>query len=185
MMKNKKIWILLILLFLFIGAISGYFFLYSFDQNEKVLSDESAELKPEGFEDLYTLRIFYPIFTRLHMTEKKLPRRTKQIAIAEAVIEEYFKGFGNGKISHLPRNVKLLGLYRGLDDILYIDLSDALRTNFQGDALSEYLLLKGLYESLISNLRDFDNFKILVEGRELETLGGHFFLKYTLKDLLS
>jgi hypothetical protein len=69
--------------------------------------------------------------------------------------------------------------------MLYIDLSDEVRRNFQGDALSEYLLLNGLYESLVSNISDFQDVKILVEGRELETLGGHIYLKYPLKNILA
>jgi hypothetical protein len=60
-----------------------------------------------------------------------------------------------------------------------------MRRNFQGDALSEYLLLKGIYESLVSNVQDFQDVKLLVEGKEIETLGGHFYLKYPLKNTFS
>jgi spore germination protein GerM len=119
------------------------------------------------------------------MVGKRLPRRTRQTAIAEAVIEEYFRGPGSAKTSCIPLNVKLLGLYKDPRQILYVDLSDELRRNFQGDALSEYLLLKGFYESLISNLQDVQDVKILAEGREIESLGGHVFLKYPLKDVIS
>jgi hypothetical protein len=81
--------------------------------------------------------------------------------------------------------VSILGIYKGSDQILYVDLSDELRRNFQGDALSEFLLLKGLYESLLANLQGIEDVKILVEGKEIETLGGHFYLKYPLKNLAS
>ena len=37
---------------------------------------------------------------------------------------------------------------------------------------------------IMTNLQEFRDFKILVEGKEIETLGGHFYLKYTLKNLL-
>lgn len=104
------------------------------------------------------------------------------MAMAGAVIEEYFKGPGNVKSSQIPQNVKLLGLYKDSSQMLYVDLSDELRRNFQGDALTEYLLLKGLYESLISNLQDVQDIKILIEGKEAETLGGHLSLKYPLKN---
>jgi hypothetical protein len=135
--------------------------------------------------DFSALRIYYPMEDRLEMIEKRVPRRTKQSAIAEAVIEEFFKGPGSGKIVHIPGNVKSLGIYRDEAQTLYVDLSDELRRNFQGDALAEYLLLKGLYESLISNLQDIQDIKILVEGKEMESLGGHFYLKYPLKNTVS
>jgi hypothetical protein len=126
------------------------------------------------------VRISHPREGKLEMTERKLPKRTKNIAVAEAVIEEFFRGAING--SPIPKDVKLLGLYRDMNQILYVDLSDELRRNFQGDAFDEYLVLKGMYESLISNVQDFQDLKVLVEGKEIESLGGHFFLKYPLKN---
>ncbi|MBS1233295.1 MAG: hypothetical protein H6R42_949, partial [Nitrospirae bacterium] len=50
---------------------------------------------------------------------------------------------------------------------------------------AEFLLLKGLYESIISNVQDIQDVKILIEGKETETLGGHLFLLYPLKDMVS
>jgi len=68
---------------------------------------------------------------------------------------------------------------------LYVDLSDEFRRNFQGDVLAEFLLLKGLYESLISNEQEIQDVKILIEGKEIETLGGHLLLTYPLREMVS
>jgi hypothetical protein len=76
-------------------------------------------------------------------------------------------------------------VYKGADRILYIDLSDEFRRNFQGDAFTEFLLLKSLYESLISNVEDIQDVKVLIEGKEAETLGGHLYLLYPLKDMVT
>ena len=119
------------------------------------------------------------------MTERKIPKRISNTAIAEAVIEEFFKPTAANGASAIPHNVKLLGLYKDEGQMLYIDLSDEVRRNFQGDAMSEYLLLKGIYESLVSNVQDFQDCKILIEGKEIETLGGHYYLKYALKNTFS
>ena len=83
------------------------------------------------------------------------------------------------------KDTKILGIYRGTDKILYVNLSDEFRRNFQGDVMAEFLLLKGLYESLISNIDDVQDVKVLIEGNELETLGGHLYLKYPLKGLVT
>jgi len=64
-------------------------------------------------------------------------------------------------------------------------LSDDFRRNFWGDALTEFLLLKGLYQSIIANVEDIVDVKVLIEGKELETLGGHLYLMYPLKDIVS
>ena len=105
--------------------------------------------------------------------------------IADATVEEYLKGPRDKEGSVIPKDTKILGIYRGADKILYINLSDEFRRNFQGDVMAEFLLLKGLYESLISNIDDIQDVKVLVEGKELETLGGHLYLRYPLKEMVT
>jgi hypothetical protein len=181
-MNNKTIWILLVFLFFIAGAAGSYFFLKHFAPgSQQPLPGEAQAPSPDG-QDFFVIRVFEPKGGKLEMAERRLQRRTKNLAIAEAVIEEFFKAAGNG--SSVPRNVKLLGIYWDRDKVLYLDLSDELRRNFQGDALDEYLVLKGMYESLVSNVQDFHDLKILVEGKEIETLGGHYFLKYPLMNTL-
>jgi hypothetical protein len=185
-LRSPGLWISLLLVLCIAGGVAGYLLFNRYYQLERRPSSVGAV--PSGSaqeEDLFNLRMFYPVGERLQMVERILPRRTKDTAITEAVIEEYFKGPGEGLASCIPQNVKLLGLYKGADQVLYVDLSDELRRNFQGDALQEYLLLRGLYESLISNLQDISDIKVLVEGREIETLGGHVYLKYSLKNTVS
>jgi spore germination protein GerM len=184
-MSNKKTWIVLIVLFFLAGVSGSYFVFRTFARQDKSASAQGPSDEAAGQEDLFDLRMFYPIDGRIETIEKKLPRRTKQSTIAEAVVEEYFMGPENGKASPIPQNVRLLGIYKGYDRILYVDLSDEVRRNFQGDALSEFLVLKGLYESLIANLQDIQDVKVLVEGREIETLGGHFYLNFPLKNTVS
>lgn len=184
-MNNKFIWIFLIILFFLAGAAGSYFFSAKFTRTEKPPETMPVQNMPIVSEDLFSLRLYYPSYNSLVMFEKRLPRRTKPAAIAEAVIEEFFKGAPDNSSLSLLHNVKLLGLYKDASQILYIDLSDEFRRSFQGDALSEYLLLKGLHESLISNLQDYQDFKILIEGKEIETLGGHIYLKYPLKNIVA
>ena len=186
MNNSKKTWIVLVVVLFLAGAAGGYFFLHKFIARDKLAPSTSVqENLPGGAEDFFSLRLSYPVNNSLQVVEKKVLRRTRQSAMADAVIEEYLKGPGNGKTSQVPQNVNLLGLYKDSAQILYIDLSDEMRRNFQGDALTEYLLLKGIYVSLISNLQDVQDVKILIEGKEAETLGGHLYLKFPLKNTVS
>jgi hypothetical protein len=79
----------------------------------------------------------------------------------------------------------LLSVYYASDGILYVDVSDEFRRNFQGDALNEFLLLKGLYDSIITNVTGVQDVKVIVEGKEIESIGGHFFALYPLKNMLA
>ena len=170
----------MVILVFIAGAAGSYFFMKHFSPASRQAVQGQPQPSLPASKDFFVVRIFQPRDGKLEMTERKLPRRTKNIAVAEAVMEEFFRGAGNG--SHIPGDVKLLGLYRDMNQILYVDLSDELRRNFQGDAFDEYLVLKGMYESLISNVQDIQDLKVLVEGKEIESLGGHFYLKYPLKN---
>ncbi|MEW6067591.1 MAG: GerMN domain-containing protein [Nitrospirota bacterium] len=171
--------VLLISIF-FVGVAGGYlFFLYS--SKDKIVEKKIVDTDDTDFS---SVKIYYPISDHIQPEEKKIPQRIGQIKIAEAIIEEYLAGASDTASSIIPEGAKFLGVYRGADEILYVDLSDEFQRNFQGDAMSEFLLLKGLYKSLISNVEDIQDVKILIEGKEIETIGGHFYLLYPLRDMV-
>ena len=181
-MKNRALWILLIILFFVAGAVGSYFLMKYIIPAANHTAVVAPEQQSAEAHDLIAVRILLPRDKKLEMQERKLKRRIRSIDFAEALIEQFFKEAANEYA--IPQNVKILGIYRDPNQVLYIDLSDELRSNFQGDALDEYLLLKGMYETLLSNVQDFQDLKVLVEGKEIETLGGHFFLKYPLKSIV-
>ncbi|MHB8880796.1 MAG: GerMN domain-containing protein [Thermodesulfovibrionales bacterium] len=173
-------------LLLVAASAGGYYFFHNFTiTKQQAVQLSSQDLALPGQVDTTVVKLYYPAGTRLEMSEKSIPRRSGSNAAAEAIIEEYFKLSANSKGPAIPRNVRLLGIYRDPSQILYIDLSDELRRNFQGDALSEYLLIRGLYESLLSNISDIQDLKLLIEGKELDSLGGHIYLKFPLRNIIS
>lgn len=180
---NKTTRLILLVLLFVSGVIGGYFYFAKIIPGEK--ASEGLPGSSAGHEELFSLRIYYPVENHLQTEERRIPRKTGQISIAEAVVQEYLQGPSAGTPSYMPKDVKILGIYKGADRILYINLSDEFRRNFQGDAIAEFLLLKGLYESLISNVEDIQDVKVLLEGKEVETLGGHLHLLYPLKDIVS
>jgi spore germination protein GerM len=183
-MNIKRLSVIILLALIFLGGVAGgYLYFMKIFSREKP-TEEAVETLTRT-EDLFSLRIYYPVGDRLRIEERRLPRRTVQIAVAEATVEEYLKGPAGVASSSIPRDAKLLGLYKDADRILYVDLSDEFRRNFQGDALTEFLLLRGLYESLVSNIQDIQDVKVFIEGKEIETLGGHFYLLHPLKDMVS
>jgi hypothetical protein len=183
MNKRKLLIIILLGLLFMIGSFGGYLYFSRVSPKEPP-PEERIETLPKS-EDLISLKIYHPVSNRLQIEEKRIQGRIDQMAIAQAVVEEFLKGPVGVQSSDMPKDAKLLGIYRDADRILYVDLSEEFKRNFQGDALSEFLLLKGLYDSLVSNLNDIEDVKILIEGSETETLGGHLYLSYPLKDMVS
>jgi spore germination protein GerM len=185
-MDNKKtVGVLLLVLLFLAGVLGGYIYFSKIMPRENSSGVEGAAGTSSRTEDMFSLRIYYPVGNQLKIEERQIPRKTAQSAIAEATVEEYLKGPAGAGISYIPRDTKLVGLYKGADRILYVDLSDEFRRNFQGDVFAEFLLLKGLYESLVSNVEDVQDVKVLIEGKEVETLGGHLYLLYPLRDTVS
>lgn len=172
---------------LFVISVAGGYFYFSkkFPAQPPLIENVTEKGISLSTDDLVTLRIYYPSDDRLQMEERKVQRKTSQTGRAEAVVGEFLKGPVNARVSGIPRDTKLLGIYRGDDSVLYVDLSDEFRRNFEGDVVAEFLLLKGLYESLISNVQDIADVKILIEGRETESLGGHIYLIYPLKEIVA
>ncbi|RJQ23237.1 MAG: hypothetical protein C4560_00755 [Nitrospiraceae bacterium] len=89
--------------------------------------------------------------------------RTASLAATEDIIKKYLKPYG----------VRLLDLYVDRDGVVYIDLGDELKKNFRGDASEELGLIAGLYRSVGPAIPGFTALKILMEGHEADTLGGH------------
>ncbi|MDP2167281.1 MAG: GerMN domain-containing protein [Thermodesulfovibrionales bacterium] len=139
---------------------------------------QPLEAKPKG--ELMHLKMYYPAAGRL-MVEDRLTDAGGPPS--EAVVREFFKGASGG--SHMPEGVRLLGIYQGEDGILYVNLSDEVSRNFHGDAMYEFLLLSGIYESLMSNAHGAADVKLLVDGREIDSLGGHLLLLHPLGETVT
>ncbi|HXX58833.1 MAG TPA: GerMN domain-containing protein [Thermodesulfovibrionales bacterium] len=178
--KKRVLWVLLFVILFGAGIAGGYLFVsqrFSIQKREPAHAQPPVQAGNAAF-----VRIFYPLGDRLVMEERSV-QRVPDAPIVEAVVKEYLRGPSQGK-SVIPFGTKVLGVYRGSDGILYLDLSDEFRRNFQGDALTEFLVLKGLYDSIISNGEGIDDVKLLVEGKEIESVGGHLFALYPLRSTL-
>lgn len=185
MQANKKtlLWIT-VFLFLFGSGIAGGYIYFS----KKTVTRQSAETVPPAVTqggDFSFVRVYYPSEDRLIIEERKIERQSNVASVAEATVGEFLKGPSNLKKSEVPADTKILRVFIGTDGVLYVDLSDEFRRNFQGDALSEFLLLKGLYESIISNVHGVNDVKVIIEGKEIDSIGGHMLALYPLKDILA
>jgi hypothetical protein len=90
-------------------------------------------------------------------------RKDTMLVVAEDIIRKQVK----------PYSVRLLDLYMDREGIVYIDFGDELRKNFHGDTLEELNILAGLFRQIKAAVPGFKALKILIEGREAESFGGH------------
>ncbi len=183
-MSAKKIFAIVAVILIAAGVVgwltSKYFF-----SGEKPFVEDSERLAKKDFamppaaEIKVPVTIFYPGEAGLTKEEKTLAGSTLPVRLAESILQEYFSGFKSGL-----KNTVVRGVYEDRNKILYIDLSDEFRRNFYGDARYEYYLLKSLYLTLVTNIPAITDVKLLVEGREIETIGGHMMTLIPLKESL-
>lgn len=156
---------------------------YFFSPPEKPLMEDSSR---QGKLDLSVtpsseikvpVTLFFPGDAGLVKEEKTLAGGALPVKIAESVLQEYFKGLKDGL-----KNTVVRGVYEDRNKILYVDLSDDFRRNFSGEARYEYYLLKSLYLSLVTNVSEVRDVKILIEGREIDSMGGHMLSLYPLRE---
>lgn len=67
----------------------------------------------------------------------------------------------------------LLDLYLDQEGIIYIDFSSEIKKKFRGDAYGEMNVLAGLFKGMKNIVPGLSAIKILIEGKEAETFGGH------------
>jgi len=72
-----------------------------------------------------------------------------------------------------PYKVRLLDLYMDREGIVYIDFGGELKNNFKGDATEELRIIAGLYNGIKFKVPGFTALKILINGKETESFGGH------------
>ncbi len=90
-------------------------------------------------------------------------RRGQLLVTAEDVIRKHMESY----------SVKLLDLYMDAEGIIYADFSSDLMKNFHGDASEEHQLISGLYDRLSISIPGFSALKILINGKEADSFGGH------------
>lgn len=119
------------------------------------------------------------------LQQKNVPRTSSVRNLAAVVTEAFLAGPVGRPKGLVPDGVKLKNIYFGRDSILYIDLSDEFRRNFQGNAIQEYMLLKAFHRSLMKNVYQVKGIKLLLEGKEVDSIGGHLRLSGLLDDAVS
>ncbi len=85
------------------------------------------------------------------------------LVVVEDIIRKNVKKYG----------AKLLDLYFDREGIVYIDFSGDIRKKFSGDAMEELSIIAGLFKGIKSEISGLKALKILIDGREAESIGGH------------
>jgi hypothetical protein len=92
-----------------------------------------------------------------------VPRKGRMLVIAEDTIRKLVEEY----------DAKLLDLYLDRNGMIYMDFSDELKKNYHMDISQELNFLAGLFNGIRSSVPGLTAMKILIEGKETDSLGGH------------
>lgn len=129
-------------------------------------------------QDKIKIELFFPNGQGQYLIpeEREIPKREKEEDVARLIIDELFKGPTKEELhSAIPEGVKLREVYL-YEGRLYIDLSEEICKNHPGGSCAELATIFSIVNTLSFNLPQF-SVKILVEGKEAETLAGHISLE--------
>jgi spore germination protein GerM len=117
----------------------------------------------------------------LKSEQRVMPHPPDTVGFARAIVEALIKGPQKGLLQTLPEGAALNALYITPDNVCYVDLSEAVRSNHPGGSNSELLTIYSVVNSLILNIPEIERVKILIDGNETSTLAGHIDLQYPVK----
>ena len=113
----------------------------------------------------------------LSNTGRTLATEEREIPFAESLQEQAKQVIqqllDRGTSSPFPEGVSLRELFITPQGLAFVDLSQELITNHPGGSCAEELTIYGLANTLIANFPAVKRVRILVEGREIQSLAGH------------
>jgi hypothetical protein len=93
--------------------------------------------------------------------------RIRQVLLAQ------IEGSHQGASRALPSTAAVRAVFLAADGTAYLDLSSQTLSDFKPGIASECLAVYAIVDSLAANIPAVKRVKILVEGREVDTLDGH------------
>jgi spore germination protein GerM len=97
--------------------------------------------------------------------------QAKQIVIAQ------LRTPPEGFVSAIPAGTTVRGVLLGAHGELYVDLSPEAKAGYAGGTLDEALAVFALVNAVTTNLPSVTAVQILVDGKEVDSLGGHIDLR--------
>jgi hypothetical protein len=148
-------------------------------------SEENPFVPPEA--PLYaptdppmTVKIFFPArgSELVLATEDQVVFRSAELTNrAKQILQKVIDGPQSpALLASIPANTRVLEVFVDETGLAYVDFSSALETDHPGGMLNEQATIYSIVNSLIYNLPEIRQVKILIGGAERETLAGHCLL---------
>lgn len=140
-------------------------------------------------ENRRTVTVFFPSSDGLYLvaSEREIYATSSMSAQMKQLVVELIKGPSDGDAggaaNALPEATRLREIYIHRDTA-YVDFTKEVVEQLEGGSHAELLTVYSVVDSVIHNFPEITRVKILVEGADVESLGGHVDLSMPLlKDM--
>jgi hypothetical protein len=111
---------------------------------------------------------------RFLVPEKRfIPKENEPEAQAREMVQALIAGSKTGLVNTFPEKTELQGVNREGDDALSVNFRESLVANHPGGSAAEMATVYSLTNTLTTNLPAIKRIRILIGGKERESLKGH------------
>jgi hypothetical protein len=113
-----------------------------------------------------------PVNNLLTAEKRVMEHADSTIAVARLIIEGLMQGPRSKLARSLPKDSELRTVFTDQQKTAYVDLKMN-SARFPGGCYTEFLSIYSIVNSLVLNLPEVDSVKILINGKDVNTLAGH------------
>lgn len=111
---------------------------------------------------------------------RRLPPEDNPTSYCRMLVEALTKGPTGDLIKTVPDGARVLAVYVTTDKTAWIDLSREVSAG-PGGIRSEIMALYAIVNTVVLNMPEVDQVKLMIEGQEAETLSGHIDIRFPFK----
>jgi len=117
----------------------------------------------------------------LSAEERILQRPDDPIVFGRMIVEALIRGPDSGLMRTVPTETLIRAFYLTDDGTAYVDFSTEIKDKHPGGAGTELMTIFSIVNSLVLNVDDIRTVRLLVGGRETNTLAGHIDIRKPFK----
>jgi flagellar basal body-associated protein FliL len=169
--KNKRVLLLSVIVVASVVFLA-IFFITLFDQIYPPAAGKHTAAKKRDRQEV-TL-FFSDSNERFLVPEKRfIPKESEPEEQAKEMIKALVAGSKTGLVNTFPEKAELQGVSREGDDALSVNFRESLVANHPGGSAAEMATVYSLTNTLTTNLPTIKKIRILINGKEKESLKGH------------
>ena len=173
--KSRRVLLLSVIVVVFVVFLA-IFFITLFDYIYPPAAGKHTAAKKRDKQEV-TL-FFSDANERFLVPEKRfIPKEKEPEAQAREMIQALIAGSKTGLVNTFPEKAELQGVKREGEDILSVNFRESLVANHPGGSAAEMATVYSLTNTLTTNLPAIKRIRILIGGKERESLKGHIGLR--------